>query len=892
MSRFHTKLVILLLLTAAKGVMAQTTITHDISVAPLIIAGNSTNNYIITGTTTTNYVEVQTGYRGLITLRNLTITLTSGNNPPIAIKGQNKGSNLTPITNVDILLEGNNVLSFRGTSSPHAGAAAFQVELGAQINISENPCYPGTLTAEVTNSGGNLYGGAGIGSANRGYNNTTDDAIDTVSIIGNNCPVKPIAGGNIVISGGTITARGNHGAGIGGAYQTYYDGMIVVYGGTVNASALYHAAGLGSGCPNGSGVISCYTPNSAIIVLPPAQISATGATGSAGIPDASLGLAGTNYIIYIGDTAKPVVTVHTEDFEPYANIYADLSLNQDIANVFNATVPQGKFDIRNVKFGQTDANGLFQFHAVINNNTTFFTDATSSQASTLGRPYSPETVQLPAGGTVVLKRMLMNISMLFFPSIPLPEGYTASQAFANTCWVKIIYEDTVPMTNIVFGIAGGLTSDFLANNITFYASDSITQILPPTTLSQYDTIYAVIPLKTGKLVGYYTDVFRYIGNWNGSSTGYIRQALGQYVYFVDTTENICLGDSVLFNGQYYKETGYYYDTLQTIWGCDSIVALHLIVNFLDTTLYDTICQGDSVLFNGKYYTQTGIYTDTLQMVWGCDSIINLDLLVNFPSDTTIYDTICVTDLPYLLHDFNLSSSGYYSRVTANVVGCDSTINLYLTVTDTVYKDIEANICQGEAYTENGFNETKSGIYTRMERAVHGCDTLVTLLLTVKPKPVFEITTEGDVCRDGKIELSVNIDSAVYQWSTEDTTQRIYGFEEGFYSVTVSVEGCQTEQKIEIICPCSMWLPNIFTPNSNGISYVYLPVLIGELYSFQMVIYNRWGMEVFRTNTFLGWNGKTNGRDASAGVYFCVVEYTCKYNSDKKYFANSSVTVVR
>ena len=934
-TNLHKLFVLFLLLTAGMGLNAQTTITHNIGTGNLIIAGNSTDNYIITGTTTTNYVRVETGYHGVITLRNLNITLAAGNISPIAVKGQNNCSNLTPVSNVDIILEGNNVLSYLGSQ----GCAAFQVEQGTQINISENPCTRGTLTATVSTN--NANNGAGIGALNRLFN--TNEVTAPAVVIGN-CPptYSPVvtAGGNIVISSGTITARGGHGAGIGGGFRSYYDGMIVIYGGIVHTSTYYHGAGIGSGCPNGWGVQdTCYTPNSTIIALPPAQISAIGADGSY-TPRTNLGLAGTNYIIYIGDTAKPLVTVRTDDFEPYADIYVDLSQNPNIAGVFNAIIPQNRLDITKVKFGQTNASGLFQFHGTFNNNTTFFTDAISSQPSTLGRPYSPETVQLSSGGTVVLKRMLMNISLFPFPSIPLVEGYAAPQAFANACRLKITYNDAVPMTNIVFDIAGGAASDFSATDIKFYASDSTTLISPPTTLSRGNTIYAVIPLKTGKLTGYYTDIFRFIGNWNGSSTGYIRQTVGQYVYHIDTTKNICLGDSVLFNGKYYKETGFYYDTLQTGLGCDSIIAFHLVVHFPETSIYDTICLGDSILFGGKYYNQTGIYTDSLKMVWGCDSIVNLHLLVSFSdtnlydticssdsvlfggkyynqtgiyvdtfqmafgcdsiatlnllvnvsNDKIIYDTICVSNLPYQLYGFNVSDSGYYSRTIANAVGCDSLISLYLTVTDTIYKEIVASICEGESYTKNGFKETRTGIYTRMEKAVQGCDTLIRLDLTVNLKPIFEIMTTGDLCQDGEMELIVPIDNIGYLWSTGDTTQMARVSLEGLYSVRVFTADCQTYREKEIICPCTLWLPNIFSPK-NG-EYAYIPVTTFELHSFQMIIYNRWGMIVYRTNEFHSWNGKDKEQDAAAGVYFCVVEYSCKDNPTKKRFAQSSITLIR
>ena len=919
--KLHKLFIFLLLVTANAGLTAQTVITHDISIGSLVIAGNSNDNYIITGVTTSNYVEVQTGYQGVITLKNLDITLTGAANSPIAIRGQNKCSNLTPVTNVDIILEGINIVNYKGTSISHSSYAAFQIEQGAQINISENPCYPGSLTATVTNSSSHLYGGAGIGAMNHGYpsGGSFNDATDTVPIIGN-CAVKATAGGNIVISSGTVTACGSHGAGIGGAYNTYYNGMIVVYGGTINASANYHAAGLGSGCPTGNGIVTCYTANSAIIALPPAQITATGATAAVGVPAASLGLAGTNYIIYIGDVAKPVVTVHTEDFEPYADIYADLSLNPDIARVFNAIIPQNRFDIRNVKFGQTDANGLFQFHGIFNGNTTFFTDATSSQPSTLGRIYAPETAQLPAGGTVILKRMLMDISVFSFPSNPLPEGYSASHAFTNACGIKIIYDDTVPMTNIVFDIAGGVASDFSTNGIKFYASDSITQILPPTTLSKGDTIYVVIPLTTGKLTGYYTDVFRFLGMQDTTSTGYVRQKLGQHVYFVDTTKNICQGDSILFNGNYYKETGYYYDTLQTVWGCDSIVALHLVIDFFDIDIYDTICKGDSVLFGGKYYGETGIYTDSLKTtISGCDSIVTLNLYVNTSSYTSIFDTICVGEF-YTENGFNESTAGIYTQILQNSSICDSIVVLTLCVIPKDTTLIFDTICKGEVYKKNGFNDSLSGIYMQNLQNRYGCDSTVILNLTVNPTPVAAFEANPQETLLGKeiqfTDKTVQDFGILTYWfwdfgdgTDNDLQNPIHLYTAlGYMTVFLLVEnefGCKDSTKQEVLILKPLNFPNIFTPiGSDGKPYVFRPLENGgEFEDFEITVYDRWGMIVWNKrcespncpdyDDSFWWNGTTkSGKQVSDGVYYWVVYAHYPSSYLKPLVKNGSVTVIR
>ena len=672
----HSVFILLFLLVISRLDTQSATITHNIANGSLTIAGNSSDDYIITGTTTSNYVLIQAGYCGIVTLQNLNIML-SGNNSPIAVKGQNNCSNRSPISNIDIILEGNNVLCYAGNS----GCAAFQVEQGTQINIAAvNPSdnSSGTLTATVTSS----EGGAGIGALNResNKNEATDSAILSGGII--QCGIGvPTAGGNIVISSGTITAQGGHGAGIGGGYASYYDGMIVIYGGIVHASALRHAAGIGSGCPTGRGVIpDCFTPNSAIIVLPPAQISAIGAdTGTA---RTDLGLAGANNIIYIGDTAKPLVTVQTEDLEPYANIYVDLSQNPIIAYILGLIVPS--LDIYKIKFGQTDSSGHYHFNGILNDSTTFFTDATSSNTLTFGRPYFPETMELPSGGTVILKLMDMKLSIEPFPSVPLREGYSFAEAFSHAFRIKIIYGDSLPMSNIVFDIAGDSASDFSAADVTFFAPDSITLISPPTSLHFCDTVYVVIPLDTGKTVGDYADVFRFVGTWAGYSTGYIRQIVGQSVYYIDT-------------------------------------------------VYQSICSDETYFFAGKNRNKAGLYADTLSI----DSLVYLELTVFPLYDDTIYANICLGER-YNEHGFDTlpTEAGFIHccQHFVSTAGCDSIITLHLTVYPIYYDTIDANICLGERYDEYNFDTIPiaAGFVQCMQYHVTetGYDSIITLNLTV------------------------------------------------------------------------------------------------------------------------------------------------------------------
>ena len=885
-------------------------INHDISTASLTIPGTSTDNYVITGSTTTNYVDVETGYQGTITLKNCTIELTVVAHSCIRIHGQNNQSNLFPLTNVKIVLDGNNRLyqsghSYNGFTITSTGWAALQVDQGAQINIRTINPYDntsGVLEAIV----GTEYGGAAIGALATNANEARGTAALSCGGSGST------AGGNIIISSGTITAKGGHGAGIGGGFGTYYDGMIVIYGGIIDSRARIHAAGIGSGCPTGTGVATCFTPNSAIIVLPPAEITAFGAIGS-GSSVASLALAGANNIVYIGDTAKPQVTVHTEDFEPNANIYVDLSMNASIASVVTAVIPTNELDINKVKFGQTDLSGLYVFHGILNDNTTFFTNANSSQPATLGRPYLPEMVTLPSGGTVVLKLFGTDLSLLPSPSIPLIEGFSTLDAFSNAYKVRLIYNDDNNMTNVVFDLANGAASYFWA--MRFFTPNG-TEITTPNNLVKGDTLDIIIPIKDMSRASSYSDVLRISGEVLGVSIGYIRHIVSQVV-IKSLSETAC--DSFFFKNEYHTQAGVYLDTLQSTLGLDSIVMLSLIIypTFNDT-IYIPICDNDSVLFGGKYYFAQGIYTDSLKTVFGCDSLSTLNSIVKPSYHTNIYDTIYLGER-YI--DANFDTIPTWAGCISyprNFNNCDSIITLNLTVNLKLYD----TICLGDRYQNAGFDTvpTHAGFISYSHKT--GCY-ISTLNLTIKPS--YYDTINVAICLDESYNnYGFNIiptlpgffthtqthqatnfcDSTIILQLTVNPIYNVYItdtiYEDEFYTVgsnkyntpglhiahLQSHDGCDSVVNLNL--HMINYPPEItaFSPfNYDGVNDYFMP-------GFNVQVFNQYGALIYETKTEeqqkLGWDGKnTSGKNVEPGLYFYIL-----YNSTNKPIIKSSIEVLK
>ena len=204
------------------------------------------------------------------------------------------------------------------------------------------------------------------------------------------------------------------------------------------------------------------------------------------------------------------------------------------------------------------------------------------------------------------------------------------------------------------------------------------------------------------------------------------------VYTQEIHHAICEGTTYTENGFNASEAGTYTQNLQTINGCDSIVTLTLTVNPVEsTTLLAAICEGTTYTENGFNVSEAGTYTQNLQTVNGCDSIITLNLTVNPVENTNLTAAIC-EGTTYTENGFNVSEAGTYTQNLQTVNGCDSIVTLTLTVNPVESTTFTAAICEGTTYTENGFNVSEAGTHTLNLQTVNGCDSIVTLTLTVNP----------------------------------------------------------------------------------------------------------------------------------------------------------------
>ncbi|MFN5910372.1 MAG: LamG domain-containing protein [Bacteroidota bacterium] len=97
----------------------------------------------------------------------------------------------------------------------------------------------------------------------------------------------------------------------------------------------------------------------------------------------------------------------------------------------------------------------------------------------------------------------------------------------------------------------------------------------------------------------------------------------------------------------------------------------------------------SFFWNNNTYTQSGQYQFQTTTAQGCDSTANLNLTINQPSASTQTQT-ALDSYTWPVNGQTYTQSGTYTAVIPNAAGCDSTITLNLTMNYTGIEDFEMN----------------------------------------------------------------------------------------------------------------------------------------------------------------------------------------------------------
>jgi len=218
-------------------------------------------------------------------------------------------------------------------------------------------------------------------------------------------------------------------------------------------------------------------------------------------------------------------------------------------------------------------------------------------------------------------------------------------------------------------------------------------------------------------------------------------------------------------------------------GCDSIVTLNLTFRPIATgTDAQSICGASYTWIDGVTYTSnnsTATWTITGGAANGCDSIVTLNLTFRPIAYSTDVQSICGTSYTWINGvTYTSNNSTATHTITGGAAnGCDSIVTLNLTLRPIAHgTDVVVLPCgqtsfvwiDGVTYTSNNSTAT----WTITGGAANGCDSIVTLNLTFRP---FAVETNINVSntticygQTATLTATSSITNPVFRWYTSQT----------------------------------------------------------------------------------------------------------------------------
>ena len=194
---------------------------------------------------------------------------------------------------------------------------------------------------------------------------------------------------------------------------------------------------------------------------------------------------------------------------------------------------------------------------------------------------------------------------------------------------------------------------------------------------------------------------------------------------------------------------------RSLYGCDSTMtlALHLWPDYYPQQ-YDTICDLSVLHFFDTMLTTTGSYLHSDTTMHACDSLTTMHLMV-MPNMQTDDRWVVCDSLRWI-------DGRLYTADTSDVVdtlstsfGCDSIVTLLLTVNPSKHYIVADTTCEGTPYLFRGHYCSEEGYYADTLATTNLCDSVMGLNLTVMPMPQLGIDSSYDCNRQKYIYTAVS-----------------------------------------------------------------------------------------------------------------------------------------
>jgi len=358
----------------------------------------------------------------------------------------------------------------------------------------------------------------------------------------------------------------------------------------------------------------------------------------------------------------------------------------------------------------------------------------------------------------------------------------------------------------------------------------------------------------------------------------------------DTT--ICRNDSIIIHSfpsggyvpyTYLWSTGDSLDSLITVPFSDSLYTLRVtdlcgndtidsMQVFISEPVFscfgDSVCEGDTAL--------VGVLSN-IQYNYKWDNGQTLQQFNFVPLSTSKYVVKVSDSLNCFLMDTVevVVNPPPIVNISADTIICDGATALLKAYGD--YSFLWDNMVSTSSILVSPKNTTK---YQVVVTDSNGCRGIGEVEVEVLPSPVANISLSVDTLCRGKTTVLEGSGGDQYFWSTGSVSRNIsvHPMSDASYNLKVTsiVNSTHCSDDTTIMLPvkrCNyIFVPSAFTPNNDGLNDKFGANGIFEaLASYKMYIYNRWGQQVFLSNSpFVKWDGKYKGQNAPQDVYTYII----------------------
>lgn len=304
----------------------------------------------------------------------------------------------------------------------------------------------------------------------------------------------------------------------------------------------------------------------------------------------------------------------------------------------------------------------------------------------------------------------------------------------------------------------------------------------------------------------------------------------------------------------WTSSGAYQDTILNMAGCDSVLTINLTINYNTINTISPVACGSYLVPSGSYsITSTGTYNDTIPNTIGCDSILTINATINSP--TTGFD-IVTECYSYVSPSGNYTwtGSGSYMDTIPNSAGCDSVITIQLTIYGTQFDSVSVVQCTSFTSPSGLYTWTSSGVYNDTLSNIQGCDSIIVIDLTII-NPTYSTINPVDC-------FSYTSPSGNYTWVSSgiysDTLSNTLGCDS---IITINLTIPNGQSTIDtLICSPYLSPSGTYTWDQAG---TYIDTVSSSLGCDSVITIN---ISVLDANDFLYFDGATLSSDFVSGSF--------------------------